>query len=1316
MSNDSAQGRTVKRPNRRTLKVLLFLAAVVIAVIIFVNTPFAWEQGCALARQELPSLLGMKIGIGRCELDALARTVKLYDVSASPMEGQTGPSFTAESIEARISSFRPLFRKAELDFLKVTRPRVDFAIDKEPAPASLVSPCPFDALARVHIGEIRVTEAEVRARFPGGQRLEVTDLGVTWFEQHGVAQFEVVAGHGTLSIVKSHDLPISNLQLSGVLATPELRLDVSRATLGLGETTLSLTGQIERLCSPRLNLDAKISLPLSGLVQAGILAGPVEGSLAIRTQITGSPTAPVLSTRIVATKAVVGHYHPGDFEAKLSYAQNEVKLDELLVKAGAGTAKISGSVKLQQNLPARFKADIDGAEFGHILEIAGLRGSWVNFASFGRVNVAGHLLSGLQLAGEADLKTNNFILTTRAFNAPLRDGTSVLKFDEGHVALNVRFLSDRVELLHARIDSGKSQATADATLFYQPSRGAQITAIANPLVLSDFRRVAGLDAAGIGMAQLEISGAYGDIRLDSSASFQDLDFWYFSLGALQGKVRYAKQVLDFAGLSGQKGATSYSASGALRFANELHTTWDVSVPHGRTEDLVDVIVGLHPSIELFQGVSTGDATGSVHISSPVSQLTGRVEFDLKDTRYYGRRIGDGKVVLRFVNGESMILDRATFNGPFAAISAAGTYSFRGPLDYRFRADKLSLAELVGVERSKKLGLSGTATLVGTAAGDATTPEVTAYLHSPQVSFGDRGSSEGHLEGRIFGRELQIWGRPFKDTKVSSKVTLKAPFPYQGNLSFALQEIRPLLPPGAVAQGLAGAVEGSIRAKGELENAGSLDLDARLEKLRLSRGDFAGENDGPISFSYRRGRFDLDPVTFRGPNTELTLGGWAGPTQIDAKMNGSLDVRLLESFVPSLERSGGRVEISAAATGNVSDPSIFGSAEIRDARVSLRDVPISAKGLSGRIEFSEAKVLVQDVRGVLNDGRVLLRGNLGIRHLGLQSVEMMLQLDEVSFRPREYLPVTLTGELSLVGKSEAMVLSGDLDVVKLRYDQPLQIESFLTQIKGAQGIVLSERKSEWLTLDVGFHAKGDVRVENNLARARLTGDVRLTGTNASPGLVGTIQAVSGSQAFFRGNQFTVRQGVLDFKDRRSIDAVFDLLAETQVREYLVHLHAFGRASDPKLILSAEPELSEGDIFSLLTLGITSRDKSNTAQASAGLAAEALFTASGLDRQVQRFLPKNPVLRDFALRISTSYNDVTYIVEPTWQFESKFLTEQLKLRFTEPFSGRGRKAQAEYFFDNRISAQGQWDNQDSSLKGSLGALGNFGLNLKLHWEVD
>jgi translocation and assembly module TamB len=149
----------------------------------------------------------------------------------------------------------------------------------------------------------------------------------------------------------------------------------------------------------------------------------------------------------------------------------------------------------------------------------------------------------------------------------------------------------------------------------------------------------------------------------------------------------------------------------------------------------------------------------------------------------------------------------------------------------------------------------------------------------------------------------------------------------------------------------------------------------------------------------------------------------------------------------------------------------------------------------------------------------------------------------------------------------------------------------------------------------------------------------------------------------------------------------------------------------VVLSSEPQLPEGDILSLLTLGVISKDKSNTAGAGAGLAAEALFNASGLDRQVQHFLPKNPLLRDLSFHIATVYNDATGIVEPNALLESKFLTEQLKLRLTQPVSGRGTKAQAEYRFDDRLSAQAQWDNEHIDY-----SIGNWGLNLKLHWEVD
>ena len=40
-----------------------------------------------------------------------------------------------------------------------------------------------------------------------------------------------------------------------------------------------------------------------------------------------------------------------------------------------------------------------------------------------------------------------------------------------------------------------------------------------------------------------------------------------------------------------------------------------------------------------------------------------------------------------------------------------------------------------------------------------------------------------------------------------------------------------------------------------------------------------------------------------------------------------------------------------------------------------------------------------------------------------------------------------------------------------------------------------------------------------------------------------------------------------------------------------------------------------------------------------------------------------------------------------------------------------AQAEYRFDNRLSAQAQWDNAYSDIP-----IGNLGIDLKLRWEVE
>ncbi|HLL55910.1 MAG TPA: translocation/assembly module TamB domain-containing protein, partial [Myxococcaceae bacterium] len=672
----------------------------------------------------------------------------------------------------------------------------------------------------------------------------------------------------------------------------------------------------------------------------------------------------------------------------------------------------------------------------------------------------------------------------------------------------------------------------------------------------------------------------------------------------------------------------------------------------------------------------------------------------------------------FLNGETLDLEELRLTGPVGELTGHGRWSFDGPLDFRFRGGRLSLAELVGPDRAQRLGIGGTLNFDGRVDGDDTTPIVTLALTSPRITFAERSLGEMLLNGKVTGREMQVWGKPFTDAYASMKMSLRGLVPYDATVTLKLPEIRPLLSAGAISQGVSGVLEGVLHAKGEArEPAATTRADATLTRLTLSRGDFTAENDGDLVLHYADKRLDVASFALRGPNTRLGVSGWVDPERLDVKLEGGLDMRLFESFLPVLERTGGQLQLDANAHGRLDEPSLVGSAKLRDVRLALKDRAVAARSLVGEVEFSERGIVLQELRGILNDGRVSVRGEVKMDRFVPKTVKVDAQLDEVAFRPTEDLPLTASGQLTLEGKPDALTLTGGLDVLKLRYERPLELETLLRSAGAARATIASESAKtgkDWVRFGVTVRL-GDVRVENNLARAHLLGELKLVGTNARPGLPGTVETGPGSQAFFRGNRFTVTQGVIEFKDEKSIDPTFDLRAETQVREYLVRLHAYGRPADPKLALTSEPELVEGDVISLLTLGVISSDRNSTASASAGLATEALLNVSGLDREVQRFLPKNAVLRDLSFHVATTYNEASGLVEPAAQLESKFLTEQLKLGMTRPVSGRGTRAQAEYRFTNGLSAQAQWDN-DQRDTSSSSSIGNLGLDLKLRWEVE
>ncbi len=1309
-----------RRNGWRTALLVLLLAFV--GTLAFLRSHLAWELTCTQARRTLPQLLGLDVGIGRCEIDPLSATVRLYGVSAFT-PGSDVPVVSADSAEVSLGSFQPFFGRLGIDSVRLVRPRASVDVSGPPSEKKRAQGCSLEGLSRVAVDRLEVSEGEVRVVLPKGQRVEVRGLDVRWKLRRGVAEFQLEAEKGLAQAVPGGPpLAVSKLYVEGGLDVGDERLELTRAELGLEDITVSVAGEVEHLCDPQLALDAQLFAPLRTVATAAQLQREVGGHLWARLSVSGRPREVIVGAEVKGTGLSLGEFSPGDFSARASFMGDELSIQELAVPAGPGVIRATGGVKLSKTLPVTLRFETENAEFARVLEKAGVRHAWVDFFASGKGSAQGTLLPLPNLAGEADMRVARFSVASRPFDAPIKLGSEILSFDQARVQVGLKVLPDRVELHGAKVDlpataqASQTHVTGDVTLYYDPNRGLEILARPEALDLAHFGHISGIPWSGKGSGLVTIVGPYRDVRIDGMVSMRDFEFWKFSLGVVQGKVSLRDKTLSFPAVTGQKGNSQYFGQGALTFGEEVLTVGKVELARGgRLEDVVDLIAPMHSSIELFQGgTTTGLASGKVDIHGPAEHFAGTVALDVKDVTYYGRRLGAGRVALRFEDGQRMVLERTTLVGPLGASMLEGTFDFDGPLAYAFRGDDLSLPELVGLQDAQRLGVDGRLTLVGKVSGDSTTPVVKMYLTSPRVQFANKALGRMHLESEIEGRDLQLFGTLFDDARASARLRLKEPFPYEGTVALALPEIRPLLPTAAISQGVTGTLAGNVSGSGNLRDLRSLKAKGTVERLLISRGDFAAANDGPFVLTFEQGRLAVDSLKLRGPNTELAAAGMVGEDRVDLTAHGTLDVRLVESFVPTFERTAGRIELSAAASGTLAKPKLVGRAEIHDARFSIRDQPAAARNVSGRVEFSDTRVFIPSLEGVFNEGRVSLKGDVRLAEFKVEKVEVGLQVDEVNLRLTEQIPMTVSGELLLLGKPSALVLSGDVDLLKLRYEQPLELETLMLEAQRARYTGGGEAPKEWLSFDVAVHSRGDVRINNNLAKARLEGSVKLTGTNLRPGLLGTITAGEGSQAFFRGNQFAVSQGLLEFKDRKSVDAVFDLHAQTQVREYLVKLHGFGRLTQPQVIFTSEPELPEGDILSLLTLGVVSRDRSNTADTGAGLAAEALFKVSGFDRQVQRFLPKNEVLRDMQFHLSSTYVSAEGRVEPTAQLESKLLTEKLRLNLNYPLrSGlKGTKARAEYRFSDRLAGQLQWDNDSTSTS----SVGNFGLDFKLRWEVE
>ena len=672
---------------------------------------------------------------------------------------------------------------------------------------------------------------------------------------------------------------------------------------------------------------------------------------------------------------------------------------------------------------------------------------------------------------------------------------------------------------------------------------------------------------------------YGDLQFDSVEA--DLTYSPSELSISQGHARLGAMVADFEG-------SLDLDHWVFRAENEWAA--DVNFEKVPLESLEGFLKNKYP----VEGTLTGQFHGKGTRENP--SFNGL--FDLADGKAYGvsfsRLRGQLNVApdeVRIANAELRLF------APGKEKGGAGIVT--GNAGYRFGDGTISV-ELVGAAlplqnfekmQSPRLPIGGQVSLHVKASGPARAPEGEGTMRIVDLRVGQEtiGSFDGTLTSD--GREAKLeLSSAMTDGSISGGYTigLAPPYPVRGKAYIKNINLDPFLVTYFHLGHFSGHgnAEGEIALEGDLSKPGAIVMDARFSKLAFNYANVQLENSGPVHFRASTEEVSIDPVTFRGKDTNFQLEGnvrFSGRRNVALKLNGAVDLRLVSGFVPDLDARG-PAQVNAQFEGTLDRPRITGRVHIENASARMADFPTGLSAVKGDLVFDATRLSFDNLTAEAGGGTLTLTGSVNYADRPIR-YDITAKTDRTRIRYPEGMSWQVAGNLRLSGTPESAVLSGKVIVDRVNLSGGLETAGVLIASRENGGPTSSFLRN--LQFDVEALSTPDARMEWPNAELEADANLRVRGTWEHPILLGHIHVLSGD-LYFHGNRYRVARGDLNFARPLNIDPDINIEATTTIQQYEITLNFSGPASKLNLSYRSDPPLPGNDIVTLLTLGQTSSE--------------------------------------------------------------------------------------------------------------------------------
>lgn len=1122
----------------------------------------------------------------------------------------TEPLFSVERarVGLRVDSFWG--RRVGLDELVLDQPRLHIRVEKNgannlPTLKSSGSTGPLQQKLidlRVHRIEIKdgwVLYNNIKSLVA----VEGSDLGLR-IDLRGTAENPLYVGNlnwESIELARRRDLPVP-ANLSAKFSLGHDGFTIEQAVIDVGRSHLDLQAQTKDLASPQWTYKYRAWLDLLDIREIFRTPEVPLGRIDLRGEGTFENGEVLGKGSFAGDNITLGFedFHSANLTSRSSYILEPTRV----VLPDFAAYALGGSVK------GRITMAYDGLRFRAETRLDNIRLSGVTPA----IDHVGFPIDQLHWDAVISADTvetwresfNDFDITAKMHWAGPDEAAAGHMPVSGDWDIHYRYEPNILDITRGDFETPSSRGSFTGRLAPKDTLLDSRLEIGSLLAWNDFIHAIAGDKSGTPEAAVRMDGALqwnGKITGPSDApQFQGhfrgerIRYDQLRLDAIDGDLTYSPTTLEIARGHAVRGSMKADIEGQMELID-----WEFRPDSQWSSELNLENVPIEAMQELggwnypIKGLVTGQFHGRGTRSEPM--LTGLLDVANAEayTVPFNRLRGQLTVMpdeVRLSNAELRFFAPATEKTGGAGIVT-------GSVAYRFADGSLS-TDLVGAAlplanfqriRATKLPLNGQVSFRLKSSGPPLHPQAEGTLRVVDFQLGNEviGSFGGDLTADGKTAQFKL-SSAMSEGAIVGGVTLGLadPWPVDGTVSIKNINLDPYLMTALHLEKFSGhgTADGDVSVKGELQNPETVTVDANFSRLALTYGDVYLENSGPIHITSSRDNLKIVSAALKGTDTNAELTGaiqFTGRRTLAMKLNGSVDLRLLNGYLPDFNVTG-HADMNASFEGTLDRPRIIGRVKLDRVGARSSDFPTGLSNLNGDLVFDANRLFFENLSGEAGGGILTLGGSVNYADKPLR-YDITAKTDRVRIRYPEGMSWLAGGSLRLTGTPDGGLLTGKVLIQRVTLNQGLESASVLGG--SSSGGTTSSSYLRNLQFDVEASSTPDSRMEWPGAHLEADASLRVRGTAEHPMLLGHIHVVSG-ELYFHDSKYRVARGDLNFANPFRIDPVINVEATTTIQQYEITLNFSGQASKMSLSYRSDPPLPSNDIITLLAMGQTSSE--------------------------------------------------------------------------------------------------------------------------------